>query len=223
MDGNGRWATRRGKRRSQGHFYGVRATRDIVRAAAEQSIRCLSLFAFSSENKYRPQAETSALFKLFIESLSQHLDEVAENNIGIRFIGDLSFFPTELRHQIQHAEQRTADCQHMRLNVAINYSGRWDIAQAAQKLFSRRMPGSKLSAAQIETEIEQLLLIPEVDLLIRTGGERRISNFMLWQSAYSEVFFTDSLWPDFKPADLLSILHWYQQRERRFGRLHANI
>ena len=220
MDGNGRWATRRGRKRAQGHLHGVQATRKLVRVAAEQTIPCLSLFAFSSENRRRPGVEVSALIKLFVEALDEYLDELAENRIELRFIGDLSFFPADLRSRIKQAESRTKGLERMKLQVAVNYSGRWDIAQAVQRLLAAPRPRRRTDQARrTERAIAELLLAPEVDLLIRTGGEQRLSNFMLWQTAYSELFFTDTLWPDFTEDDFLSILHWYGQRERRFGQL----
>ena len=220
MDGNGRWATQRGKQRPQGHLHGVQATRKLVRVVAEQAIPCLSLFAFSSENRQRPKTEVSALIKLFVEALDEYLDELAENHIELCFVGDLSFFPAALRAQIKQAEERTKGLQRMKLRVAVNYSGRWDIVQAVQQLLaSQSLQQQAAQASQLEQIIAELLLIPEVDLLIRTGGEQRFSNFMLWQSAYSELFFTETLWPDFTEDEFLSILHCYGQRERRFGEL----
>lgn len=222
MDGNGRWAVRRNKQRLRGHYQGVQATREVVRVAAEQSICCLTLFAFSRENRYRPAKEISALFKLFIEALNEYTDELVENQIQLCFVGDLSFFPDGLRAQIKLAEKRTLGLKRMRLNIAVNYSGRWDVARAAHMLFIQP-PSKEITPEQLENAIAKRLLIPEVDLLIRTGGERRISNFMLWQIAYSELFFADVLWPDFKEADMLSILDWYGRRERRFGGIKETV
>ena len=217
MDGNGRWAEKRGKSRAFGHQQGVEMAREIVRASAESGVSTLTLFAFSTENKQRPRTEVSALVELFTTALHKEIDELVENGICLKFLGDLSFFKRGFQKLIHDAESRTENLDTLRLNVAVNYSGRWDIANAVLNAFEsgRLTLGDKTQT--IERVLPDYLHTSEVDLLIRTGGECRISNFLLWQSAYAELYFTDVLWPDFNKKEYMLALDWYANRERRFG------
>ncbi len=216
MDGNGRWASRLGKTRVFGHRRGVGAAREIVRASAEFGVSTLTLFAFSTENQRRPSPEVSALITLFTEALRKEVEELIENGVRLKFIGDLSFFDDGFLHGVHEAEAKTERLGRLQLNVAINYSGRWDVANAV----SLALASGEFAAADardVERALPRYLAVRDVDLLIRTGGERRISNFLLWQSAYAELYFTDVLWPDFDKARYAEALDWYSRRERRFG------
>ncbi len=216
MDGNGRWAQAKEQPRIYGHEHGVEAARDIVLASADRGVRTLTLFAFSTENQRRPQNEIIELMELFARSLQDEVGEWLKYQIRLRFIGSLSFFGANLCKKFDDIENKTADMQRMLLNVAVNYSGRWDILNATREIISQKLLGSQTITEEL---MNKQLLIDDVDLLIRTGGERRISNFMLWQSAYAELYFSDSLWPDFSVAELDEAICWYSQRERRFGHL----
>ena len=216
MDGNGRWANRRGKSRVFGHRRGVETAREIVRASAEFGVSTLTLFAFSTENRGRPSPEISALITLFTEALRKEIEELVENGVRLKFIGDLSFFDADFLRGVHEAEARTGDLDRLRLNVAINYSGRWDVANAVSLALASGALGAG-EARDVERELPNHLSVRDVDLLIRTGGERRISNFLLWQSAYAELYFTDALWPDFGKEQYAEALDWYARRERRFG------
>ena len=223
MDGNGRWADLRGEARVSGHRRGVEAAREIVRASAEFGVSVLTLFAFSTENRARPRTEVSALIELFTEALHREVDELAENRVRLRFLGDLSFFSDGFRRSVREAEERTAKLDGLRLNVAVNYSGRWDVARAVLDALAAGAFDAGASAETVERALTEHLDIGEADLLIRTGGERRISNFLLWQSAYAELYFTDVLWPDFDRAQYVEALDWYAGRERRFGRTPEQV
>lgn len=226
MDGNGRWARRRMLPRVAGHKSGVEATRRVVEACARRGIEVLTLFAFSSENWRRPEEEVSALMQLFITALGRELDRLAENGIRIRFIGERDGFPAELRDRIAQAEARTRDLTGLQLVIAANYGGRWDLTQAAARLAADaaagRLDPSAIEACSLERYLSTADL-PEPDLFIRTGGERRISNFLLWQLAYTELYFTDVLWPDFDQAELEAAFAWFGQRQRRFGRTGEQV
>lgn len=221
MDGNGRWAGQRRAPRVEGHRAGVRATREIIEACGEQRIRALTLFAFSSENWRRPQAEVGTLLDLFRRTLRAESRRLAENDVCVRFVGDRARFPADLRAEMERAESLTAECTGLQLAIAVNYGGRWDIAQAARSIAEAVRRGEIDPEEVDEQAVAQRMMLaylPEPDLFIRTGGERRISNYLLWQLAYTELWFTDCLWPDFDRAALAEAIRFYQSRERRFGR-----
>ncbi len=213
MDGNGRWAQRRFLPRSSGHKFGVDALKRIVRRCIELGIGHLTVFAFSSENWSRPAEEVQTLMGLFIQALQRESAELARQGVRLRIVGDLSAFSPEMRDLIVQAEELTRSNDRLVLNVALNYGGRWDMLQAAQALHSA---GEAPTAAGIERHLA-LRHSPDPDLLIRTGGERRISNFLLWQIAYTELYFTDTLWPDFNAQSLDEALVDFSSRQRRFG------
>ncbi|MDH4284343.1 MAG: isoprenyl transferase [Gallionellaceae bacterium] len=223
MDGNGRWAKQRFLPRVAGHQRGVETVRDVVRACRELGIEYLTLFAFSSENWRRPADEVSFLMQLFLKVLEREVTRLHENNIRLIIIGDRSHFDDQLNQRIAEAEQLTANNTSLTLTIAANYGGRWDIMQAVQAML-RAQPG--LAAGFSDADIEPYLSMnyaPEPDLFIRTGGEQRISNFLLWQMAYTELYFTDTLWPAFNREALETAIHSYQKRERRFGRTSEQL
>ncbi|MES9811775.1 MAG: isoprenyl transferase [Candidatus Thiodiazotropha sp.] len=221
MDGNGRWAKKRGLPRYAGHPAGVEAVRGVVEACVELQIPVLTLFAFSSENWQRPQKEVNLIMDLFLRSLKKEVRRLDRNHVKLKVIGDRSAFATNLQAQIDEAEQQTASNQGLLLQVAANYGGRWDITQAAKRLAEQVQRG-EIAPDQIDEERFSRHLcitnLPEPDLFIRTGGEQRISNFLLWQCAYTELYFTDLLWPDFNRKALDEALHDFSRRQRRFGR-----
>ena len=220
MDGNGRWAQRRALPRHLGHRAGAKAVRATVEGCARRGVEALTIFAFSSENWQRPQEEVTRLMELFVESIDKEVDELHRNGIRVRFIGDLSRLRAGLGAKIAAAESRTAANQRMSLFIAISYGGRWDIVEAARRLAARAVAGEiKPEAIDEALFAEQLQLAgaPDPDLFIRTGGESRISNFLLWNLAYSELYFCDTLWPDFDDAALDAALRFYASRQRRFG------
>lgn len=221
MDGNGRWAARHGRPRHAGHRAGVRAARGVVESCAEAGIEVLTLFAFSSENWRRPPDEVNSLMRLFVEVLQREVDALDENDIKLRFIGEREHLPTILRRRMEDAEVRTASNQRMTLVLALSYGGRWDIVQAAQRIAAKVAAG-KLSSADVDQRVVERHMslggLIQPDLLIRTGGERRVSNFLLWDLAYTELYFTDTLWPDLGVTELLSAMEFFACRQRRFGR-----
>lgn len=221
MDGNGRWAQKRHLPRTVGHAKGAGIVRDLVDACARRGVKCLTLFAFSTENWKRPADEVSTLMGLFVQYLEKELDNLSQAGVRLKVIGDVRVFPAELQQRIHKAESQTAHNTVITLMVAANYGGRWDIAQAvAQWMAALKHADQPITAESVEQAIDAHLSTvgwPEPDLLIRTGGERRISNFLLWQAAYSELYFTDVLWPEFDVARLDEALAWYASRERRFG------
>ncbi|MFL6710099.1 MAG: polyprenyl diphosphate synthase [Massilia sp.] len=217
MDGNGRWATRRMLPRVAGHVKGVDAVRDIVEACALRGVEYLTLFAFSSENWRRPEEEVSLLMRLFVTALEREVSKMHANDIRLKVVGDLSRFDAKLREMIANAERRTANNSRLTLTICANYGGRWDIMQATSKMVQAN-PGVTEFAEEQLAEHLAMAYAPEPDLFIRTGGEERISNFLLWQLAYSELYFTDAFWPDFSPEKLDEAILSYQSRERRFGR-----
>ena len=223
MDGNGRWAKQRLLPRVAGHRKGVETVRSTVRACIDRGVEFLTLFAFSSENWRRPPDEVSILMQLFLRALEQEVSKLDENGIRFRVIGDTSRFEPRIRALIEAGEALTSRHRRLTLTIAANYGGRWDIAQAARKLIAAHPD----AAAGFEPEaIEPYLSMayaPEPDLFIRTGGEQRISNFLLWQLAYTEFYFTDLLWPDFDVGALDVAITSYQQRERRFGRTSEQV
>nr|WP_314740431.1 polyprenyl diphosphate synthase [uncultured Haemophilus sp.] len=220
MDGNGRWAKQQGKLRVFGHQNGVKAVRSAVSFAAKHGIKVLTLYAFSSENWNRPETEVSALMTLFMTALNSEVKKLHKNNIKLKVIGDKSRFSEGLQKRIQESEDLTAQNTGLILNVAANYGGYWDITQAAQKM-AQKVKMGELAVEEITPEIFEKALVteeqPQVDLLIRTSGEQRISNFLLWQIAYAELFFTPVLWPDFDDQIFSEAIVAYQQRNRRFG------
>jgi undecaprenyl diphosphate synthase len=221
MDGNGRWARKRLMPRSFGHGKGVEATRAAVEFFARNDIRQLTLFVFSSENWQRPADEVSSLMELFMDSLQRYTADLHAQQIRIRFIGDREPFSAELRQQIGETEIETAGNSKMLLNIAANYGGRWDIAQAAKKLAKRARDGELDPESIDETVFAGELSLadcPPPDLFIRTGGEKRISNFLLWQLAYTEFYFCDVLWPDFSETEMRAALDEYARRQRRYGK-----
>jgi undecaprenyl diphosphate synthase len=216
MDGNGRWAEARGLSRSEGHRMGLKATRRAVEFFANRGVRALTLFAFSSENWQRPRAEVEALFDLFVAAIEDELPELLEKGIRLRFIGAREEFPGDLQARMAEAEARTAVNDTMTLVVALGYGGRWDILQAAVR-WVRASGDSEPDPEGFERFLSTAGL-PDLDLLIRTGGEQRISNFLLWQAAYAELCFIDVLWPDVSDPELQGALELYARRQRRFGR-----
>ncbi|MCR5085192.1 MAG: di-trans,poly-cis-decaprenylcistransferase [Succinivibrionaceae bacterium] len=224
MDGNGRWAQGRGMMRVAGHREGARAVRRVVEAAARMGVGILTLFAFSSENWNRPGSEVGALMRLFAVALRRERQGLLDNGIRLRLIGRRERFSDSLQRAIAQAEELTAGGTRMTLNIAANYGGRLDLLEAVRRLERRRAAGGLDPESLTESDLAAELYEPtDVDLLIRTGGERRISNFLLWQCAYSELYFTDTLWPDFGEPDLSAAVDWYASRERRFGRTSAQV
>lgn len=226
MDGNGRWARERNAHRTEGHRAGIRATQAIIEACAHRRIEVLTLFAFSSENWRRPESEIRVLLEMFLRTLRSEIDKLADNDIRLRFIGDRRGFSKALRSEMTRAEESTWANNGMELVIAANYGGRWDIAQAARSLAADAAAGH-IDSNGIDTgEVSKRLSLadlPEPDLFIRTGGERRISNYLLWQLAYTELWFTERLWPDFDAHGLDEALAFYRGRERRFGRTAEQI
>jgi undecaprenyl diphosphate synthase len=226
MDGNGRWAERRGLHRSSGHQRGIEPVREVVRNAAEFGIEALTLFAFSSENFDRPADEVSGLMTLFLEALDREIAELDSNGVRLGFIGDRNVLGADLVAATRAAETRTEPNTGLKLSIAVAYGGRWDIVQAARRL-AEQVHDGKLDPARIDDAALQASLatadLPPVDLLIRTGGEHRISNFLLWDLAYSELYFSRCLWPEFDRAEFERALEFFASRERRFGRTGRQI
>jgi undecaprenyl diphosphate synthase len=222
MDGNGRWAKRRLMPRVAGHRKGVEALRGVIRACAERGVSHLTVFAFSSENWRRPQEEVTLLMELFMRALENEVARLHENGIRFRVIGDLSGFSERIQALIRDAEALTRDNSRLAFTVAANYGGRWDIVQAVKKLMLAGVTPEVVNETVLAQQLS-LADVPEPDLFIRTGGEQRISNFLLWQLAYTELYFTDALWPDFDAAALDAAIASYRMRERRFGRTSEQI
>ena len=222
MDGNGRWAKKRFMPRTAGHKAGVNATRKLVACCAEHGIPVLTVFAFSSENWNRPEQEVSSLMALFVTTLSSEISKLHKQNVQVRFIGDRSRFDTRLQKGIMEAEQLTRNNTGLVFNIAANYGGRWDILNAVRQLMQRHHRDAPVTGEEFAQYLQSSDL-PDVDLFIRTGGEQRISNFLIWQSAYAELYFTDTLWPDFDEACLQQALDWFAERERRFGKTSTQI
>ena len=218
MDGNRRWAKKRFMPAALGHAAGAKRVRDIVKSCAEIGIPHLSLFAFSTENWKRPEEEVSSLMNLFMTYLQKEVDSMNDNGVRLKVVGDTSRFSPALQDLIARAEVTTANNQAITLTVCANYGGRWDMLQAAQA-WQQAHPGQNLQALTEEALAPYLstAYAPEIDLLIRTGGEFRLSNFLLWQLAYTEIYVTDTLWPDFDDKEFDKALDWFSGRERRFG------
>lgn len=226
MDGNGRWAKARGKNRVFGHKAGVSAVRKTVTAARHLGIQVLTLFAFSRENWRRPESEVRLLMALFVTVLEREVKQLHKNNVKFKVIGDVSRFSPSLQSKILVAEKLTANNSGLVLNVAANYGGQWDIFQAMQQIVHKVERGEIASSDLKEDDISAHLLtasLPDVDLMIRTSGEYRISNFMLWQAAYAELYFTEQLWPDFDEKSLSEAITWFVGRERRFGATNEQV
>jgi undecaprenyl diphosphate synthase len=226
MDGNGRWARSRGLPRPAGHRASIKVVRRAVEECANRNVRYLTLFAFSSENWRRPPDEVGMLMNLFLDALVREVENLHRNRVRLRFIGDRELLGRELAQRMDDGESLTEANDGLELLVAVAYGGRWDIAQACRSLAGDVAAG-KMAAAEIgEAQIGARLAlggIPDPDLLIRTGGEKRVSNFLLWNLAYTELYFTDVLWPEFTPAHLDSALAFYAERERRFGKTSAQL
>ena len=226
MDGNGRWATAQGVPRAAGHRAGLKPTRMVIQECARRGIEALTLFAFSSENWNRPADEVSSLMSLFVDSLDREIDELHANQVRVRFIGDRKLLAVRLQSRIVAAEQRTAANDGLKLQIAMSYGGRWDIVQATQEL-ARQCSSGSIRPEDIDEarfgRAMQLADLPEADLLIRTGGEQRISNFLLWHGAYAELYFTPVLWPEFGVAEFEAALAFFSSRERRFGLTHSQL
>lgn len=226
MDGNGRWAQARGRPRRMGHQAGLKALRRIVEHCGRRRVPELTIFAFSSENWNRPENEVNRLMELFMRALDKETLELHENGVRMTFLGDVSVFQPSMQESIRRAVEQTRDNDRMVLNVAVNYGGRWDIAQAARALAEACVRGDMTPADIDVAAVGARMALagrPDPDLFIRTGGEKRISNFLLWQSAYTELYFTPVLWPDFSPACLDEALADFAARERRFGRTGEQV
>lgn len=226
MDGNGRWAIRRMLPRTAGHVRGLQSVRRVVEGCGKAGVKYLTLFAFSSENWRRPEEEVSLLMRLFVQALEKEVHKLEQQGVRLRVVGDLSRFDPNLRELIYQAEQKTAHNDALHLTVAANYGGRWDILQATQQLLKNQpqlcQNPSQLDEAAFSPYLS-MAFAPEPDLFIRTGGEQRISNFLIWQLAYTELYFTDVYWPDFGLKHLQEAFDWYSKRERRFGRTSAQL
>ncbi len=221
MDGNGRWAKARGLPRVSGHVQGVEAVRSLAENCGNHGIEYLTLFAFSSENWRRPAEEVGFLMKLLLAALGREVKKLHAAKVRLRVVGDLTALPTDIQNLIVKAHTLTEGNEALHLTVALNYGGRWDITQAAQRAAAELAP-SDINEAAIHSRLS-MAFAPEVDLLVRTGGESRISNFLLWDLAYAELHFTTTLWPDFDAATLQASIDWYGQRERRFGRTSEQL
>ena len=226
MDGNGRWAKKRNLPRTAGHRQGIKATQAIIEACVQHEIKYLTLFAFSSENWNRPKSEISVLMDLFVESLQSEVDTLNKKGVCLRFLGHLPAFSNGLSKHVQQAEELTRTNSELVLSIAMGYGGRWDILQAVEHIVADVLD-KRLAAEDIdEVLLENRLVtagIPAPDLFIRTGGEKRISNFLLWQLAYTELYFSDVLWPDFNPHELEKAFENYRVRQRRFGLIQEQL
>jgi len=222
MDGNGRWAQIRNKKRTFGHKAGVEKTREVVEVCAEKGVQSLTLFAFSSENWGRPEEEVSYLMELFILALKREIKMLNKNNAQLKFIGDVAGFSEKLQKSIREAQQQTSKNDGLQLNIAANYGGRWDIVNAANLAMKNLAKDEKLTEESLANYLSTAEL-PELDLLIRTGGEKRVSNFLIWQAAYAELYFSEKLWPDFGSRELDKAFDEYSQRQRRYGKTGEQI
>ncbi|PLX32288.1 MAG: isoprenyl transferase [Ignavibacteria bacterium] len=226
MDGNGRWAKSKGKSRAFGHREGVRSVREIVEAAARLDVKYLTLYTFSTENWKRPKDEVSTLMRLLVTSLRKELDSLLENNVRLIIIGDESRLPLEAQKEVRRAIERTKNNTGLTLNLALSYSSRWDIVRAVRKIALEARSG-KISPEDIDDNLISTHLstaaIPDPDLLIRTSGELRLSNFLLWELAYTELYISDCFWPEFRTHELCEAIQSYQSRERRFGQVSEQL
>jgi undecaprenyl diphosphate synthase len=226
MDGNGRWAKQKGKLRVFGHQSGVLAVRDTVEASAELGIKCLTLYAFSTENWKRPKFEVNALMELLISTIRKETKTLTDNNIRLQAIGDIESLPSGCKRELKEAMDLTAGNTRMTLILALSYSSKWEILNAVKQI-ARKVAAKEISIDNIDESLFNSFLctanFPDPELLIRTSGEQRISNFLLWQIAYSELYFSEKLWPDFRREDLYEAIFDYQNRERRFGKTSEQI
>jgi undecaprenyl diphosphate synthase len=224
MDGNGRWATKRFLPRVAGHSQGLNTVREIVKECGDLGVEYLTLFAFSSENWRRPAEEVGFLMKLFLTALEKEVSRLDKNNVRLRVVGDLTRFDQQIQERVAQAEETTANNTGLNLTIAANYGGRWDMLQAISACLKANpgIPPEGVTEALLTPHLS-MSYAPEPDLFIRTGGEQRISNFLLWQLAYTELYFTDLLWPDFDAKALQASFTWYRERERRFGRTSAQV
>lgn len=222
MDGNGRWAQERGQDRIFGHMNGVKSVREVVEGAAELGVHCLTLYAFSTENWERPEKEVTALMELMVDTIRKEVDSLINNNIKLHVIGELSMLPQQARVALDEALKLTASNTGLQLIVALSYSSRWELAEAVKQI-AIQVQGGKLDPADIDQDTLQNFLstreFPDPELMIRTSGEQRISNFLLYQLAYAELYFTKTHWPDFRKEDLYEAIVDYQKRDRRFGKV----
>lgn len=226
MDGNGRWAKEQGQDRLFGHYHGVISVRKVVEAATEIGIQYLTLYAFSTENWDRPQEEVKGLMTLFVETIAKEVPDLHKNNIKLHFIGNLNMLPNEAQEALANAMEITAQNTGLTLVIALSYSSRWELAEATKSIAQKVLDGSLDIAHITEVEISENLTtraFPDPELMIRTSGECRISNFLLYQLAYAELYFTDTLWPAFGKEDLIKAVSEYQSRERRFGKTSEQI
>lgn len=221
MDGNGRWANKRHLPRAAGHKAGVSSTREIVENCAKKGIEALTIFAFSSENWNRPESEVSSLMSLFVSTITAEVKKLHKKNVRVQFIGDRTRFSEKLQSSINDSEVLTSDNSGLHLNIAANYGGRWDIVNACRQI-AENIKNKDVDVSDIDEQMFDSFVslneLPAPDLFIRTGGEQRISNFLIWQLAYSELYFVDTLWPDFSAEDFEAALDWYAGRQRRFGK-----
>jgi undecaprenyl diphosphate synthase len=226
MDGNGRWAQGRGQPRHKGHQAGARSVRRVIESAAEHGVEVLSLFAFSSENWDRPSGEITSLMELFRRALKQSVSELHQHGVRVRFLGERERFPADLRRRMADAEALTAGNDRLKLNIAAGFGGRWDLVQASRQLAAAAAAGELAPHDITEDLLSSRLSLgdqPAPDLFIRTGGEYRISNFFLWDLAYTEIYFTDCLWPDFDAGQFRLALEFFAGRERRFGKVQSGL
>lgn len=222
MDGNGRWARERGEERIFGHAHGVESVRAVVRAAGELGVEYLTLYAFSTENWSRPKEEINALMELLVESLAGEVDELVRKGVRLRSMGALDHLPQACRVALKQVEEQTAECDRLTLILALSYSGRWELTEAVRKVVRSGMSPEEIHEDVVRAHMG-LPEIPDPELLIRTSGEQRLSNFLLWQLAYSELHFTRVMWPDFREDHFLAAVHEFRGRERRFGRTSEQL
>ena len=226
MDGNGRWAQEKGQDRLYGHYHGVESVRNIVEAAAEIGIKYLTLYAFSTENWDRPVAEVTGLMSLFVDTISKEVPSLHKNNIKLHFIGNLDLLPEDAKKALANATEITSQNTGLELVIALSYSSRWELIQAMQKIAQQVKEGSIQPSDIMEETLEAALstsAFPDPELMIRTSGEYRISNFLLYQLAYAELYFTETRWPDFRKKDLIEAISDFQSRERRFGKTSVQV
>ncbi len=225
MDGNGRWATRHGRQRAYGHAIGIESVRDVTETCAELGIGFLTLYTFSTENWYRPESEVNAIMDLLVKTVRSETKTLLDNNVRLKVIGEMERLPELCRMELQTGLDATSHCDGLTLTLAISYSGRWELTEAMRRIAEEVRLGSldpdDIDESVIHGHLETAGM-PDPDLLIRTGGDLRVSNFLLWQVAYSEIFVTESSWPEFRRRHLYKILKQFQDRDRRFGRLKAS-
>lgn len=226
MDGNGRWAKQKGKSRISGHKAGVKSVRDTIECAAEMGVKYVTLYAFSTENWNRPKLEVISLMELLVVTINNEIKTLMDNNIALKAIGDLDSLPERTRKELLHAIEKTSKNTRMNLVLALSYSSKWEILNAVKKI-TQKVKKGELAVDDIDEKVFSNYLcttgIPDPELLIRTSGECRISNFLLWQIAYAELYFTDKLWPDFRREDFCKAIADYQKRERRFGKTSEQL